>query len=277
MTALVVALVLLAALLHATWNAILKSGPDRLWAITVMAVVGALGALPVALILPRPDPASWVYLGASAAVQVGYCLFLVRAYRDGALTHVYPLARGSAPLLVTLGAAIFAGERLDALALAGVALVSGGIMLLAFGKERPDLKTTAAALVAGAFIAVYMLIDGVGVRVSHQAVGYAAWQAAAQGLGMPFVYWAIHRRPPAIPMGRPGLKVIIAALIGAFGYGVVIWAMSLSPMGQVSALRETSILFAAAIGAVFLREPVTLRRVLAAVVIVVGAVALAAS
>jgi len=277
MTTLVVALVLLAAVMHATWNAILKSGSDRLWAITVMAVVGALGALPIALVLPKPDPDSWIYLGASAGVQVGYCLFLVRAYRDGQFTHVYPMARGSAPLLVTLGAAIFAGEQLDAPALTGVALVSGGIMLLALGRERPDIRTTAAALSAGALIAIYMLIDGVGVRVSHHAIGYAAWQAAAQGLGMPLLYWAIHRRPPAIPMGRPGAKVIVAALIGAFGYCVVIWAMSLAPMGQVSALRETSILFAAAIGAVFLREAVTPRRVIAAVIIVVGAIALAAS
>jgi drug/metabolite transporter (DMT)-like permease len=278
MTTLVVALVLLAALMHATWNALLKGGSsDRLWAITVMAVVGALGALPFALALAKPDPASWLYLGTSAALQVGYCLFLVRAYRDGAFTHVYPIARGSAPLLVTVGAAIFAGETLDALALTGVVLVSGGILLLAVGKERADAKSSVAALIAGGFIASYMLIDGVGVRLSGHAVGYAAWQAAAQGLGMPLVYWFVRRRPPAIPRGRPGLQVIIAALIGAFGYCVVVWAMSLAPMGQVSALRETSILFAAVIGAVFLREAVTPRRVVAAVVIVVGAVVLAAS
>ncbi|MEI7932352.1 MAG: DMT family transporter [Alphaproteobacteria bacterium] len=277
MTPLVVILVLMAALLHATWNALLKGGSDRLWMITVMAVVGALGALPLALILPKPEPASWVYLAASAGLQVIYCLVLVRAYRDGALTHVYPIARGIAPLLVTVGAAIFAAERLDALALAGITLVSSGILLLALDKERPDAKSTAAALTAGAFIASYMVIDGVGVRVSHHAIGYAAWQAVAQGVGLPLLFTALRRRPPPIPRGRPGLPVIIAALIGAFGYGVVIWAMSLAPMGQVSALRETSILFAAAIGAVFLREAVTPRRVVAAAIIVTGAVVLAAS
>src|SRR5205085_1083738 len=119
MTPLVVLLVLAAALVHAIWNAILKSGDDRFWAITVMAVVGALAALPFCLVFPAPDAASWPYLASSAGLQVVYCLFLVRAYRDGALTHVYPIARGTAPLLVTLGAALIARERLELPALAG--------------------------------------------------------------------------------------------------------------------------------------------------------------
>jgi len=276
MSPIVVGLLLTAAVLHATWNAILRSGSDRLWSITIMAAVGALVALPFALGLPKPDAASWPYLALSASLQVGYSLFLVRAYRDGHLAHVYPIARGTAPLLVTLGAAVFAGERLGAPAAAGVALVSGGIMILGLGRDRPDLRSTAAALAAGAFIASYMVTDGVGVRASEHAAGYAAWQAVAQGATLPLVYWAIRGRPPGVPRGWPGARVIAAAVMGVFGYCVVIWAMSRSPMGQVSALRETSILFAALIGAVFLREPVTARRLLGGAVIASGAICLSA-
>ncbi len=111
MTPVVATLILTAALLHATWNAILRSGSDRLWSITVMGTVGVLVALPVAIGLPHPAPPSWPYIALSAFLQTGYSLFLVRAYRDSHLTHVYPIARGTAPLLVTLGAAVFAGEQ----------------------------------------------------------------------------------------------------------------------------------------------------------------------
>ena len=276
MSPLVVGLLIMAAVLHATWNAILRSGADRLWSITVISAVGALVALPFALALPKPGLASWPYLALSDALQVGYCLFLVRAYRDGHLAHVYPVARGTAPLLVTLGAAIFAGERLALPGLAGVALVSGGIMILGLGKDRPDVRSTGAALAAGAFIACYMVCDGVGVRASQHATGYAAWQAVGQGAAMLPVYWAIRRRPPSLPRGAPGARVVLAAVIGVFSYCVVVWAMSRSPMGQVSALRETSILFAALIGAVFLHERITLRRLLGAVVIASGAICLSA-
>jgi len=276
MSPLVVGLLITAAVLHATWNAILRSGSDRLWSITVITTVGALVALPFALVLPKPDAASWSYLALSAILQVGYCLFLVRAYRDGHLAHVYPIARGTAPLLVTLGAAIVAGERLSAPGMAGVALVSGGIMILGFGKDRPDARSTGAALAAGAFIASYMVSDGIGVRVSQHATGYAAWQAVTQGVAMPLVYWVLRRRPPSMPRGAPGARVAVAAVIGVFSYCVVVWAMSRSPMGQVSALRETSILFAALIGAVFLHEPITPRRLLGGAVIASGAICLSA-
>ena len=118
---LVLALVLGAALLHASWNAMLRSGLDRLWSITLMCAVGASAAAVAALILPPPAPASWPYAGLSAVLQIGYCLFLVRAYERGELGQVYPVARGAAPLLVALGAAVFAGERLAPQALTGLA------------------------------------------------------------------------------------------------------------------------------------------------------------
>jgi len=270
MSPLVIALVLGSAVLHAAWNALLRSGADRLWSMTVMCALCAVFALPVALIAPFPAPASWPYIIGSAGLQIAYALFLVRAYRQGQLAHVYPIARGVAPLLVTLGAALVAGEQLAPVSLLGVVLVSSGIAAIAFGQGRPDAVSSLAALATGCF----MVTDGVGVRLSDHAIGYAAWQAILDGAPMPLVYFALRRSWPPV---RPNLelgKMAVGALISVTAYGVVIWAMSLSPMGQVSALRETSILFAAVIGVAFLKERVTARRLLGAAMIAGGAVAL---
>ncbi|THD77217.1 MAG: EamA family transporter [Phenylobacterium sp.] len=274
MSLLVIALVLGSAVMHAAWNALLRSNADRLWAMAVMCFLCAVLALPVALIVPAPAAASWPYMAASAAVQIGYALFLVRAYREGLLAQVYPIARGTAPLLVTLGAALFVGEHLALLSLVGVVLVSGGIVAIAFGQGRPDAGSTLAAVATGACIAAYMVIDGVGVRHSGHPIGYAAWQAILEGAPMPLVFLAIRRRLPVLGWNRELAKMTVGAAISVTAYGVVIWAMSLSPMGQVSALRETSILFAAVIGAVFLRERLTARRLLGAAMIAGGAIAL---
>jgi drug/metabolite transporter (DMT)-like permease len=277
MPLLVIALVLGSAVMHAAWNAMLRANADRLWAMAVMCFLCAVLALPVALIAPAPVPASWPYMLASAGVQIGYGLFLVRAYRVGLLAHVYPIARGTAPLLVTLGAALFAGEHLAPLSLLGVVLVTSGIVAIAFGHGRPDGPSTAAAVATGACIAAYMVIDGIGVRKSGHAIGYAAWQAVLEGTPMMLVYFAIRRRWARIGLNRRSGQMLIGAAISVTAYGVVIWGMSLAPMGQVSALRETSILFAAIIGAAFLKERITARRLLGAAMIAGGAVALSIS
>jgi len=274
MSPFVVAMVLLAAVLHATWNAILRGGEDRLWSMTGICVAGTVIAAPLAVGLPQPEPASWPYLGLSVVLQISYCLFLVRAYRDGQLAHVYPIARGSAPLLVTLGAAVFAHETLSGSALVCVALVSGGVLILVLGRDRPDTRTVIAAIATGCFIAAYMVTDGIGGRLSHHAVTYAAWDAVGQGPVMFLAYWVFRRRLPPLPRGLAGGHVLLAALIGVVGYSIIVWAMSINPMGKVSALRETSILFAALIGAVFLREPLTLGRIVGGATIAAGAIGL---
>lgn len=274
MSPLVISLVLGSAVLHASWNALLRSTPDRLWSIAVMCALCAVIALPVGLAAGEPLPASWPYLATSAALQIGYTLFLVLSYRTGQLAHVYPIARGSAPLLVTLGAAIVAGEHLAPLGLLGVVLVSSGIVAIAFGHGRPDAVSTLAALATGTFIAAYMVVDGMGVRVSGNAIGYATWQAVVEGAPMPLVYVLIRRAPPKVALDRQLGLMAVGALVSLTAYGVVIWAMNLSPMGKVSALRETSILFAAVIGVVFLKERLSARRLLGAAMIAGGAVAL---
>lgn len=278
MAPLTVALLLFAALLHASWNAILRGGSDRLWSISVMAAFGGALAVAVDLTLgwPAPAPESWPFMAASAVLQVGYCLFLVRAYRDGHLAHVYPIARGTAPLLVTLGAWLFAGEHLTVPELAGVLLVCAGIMTLAIGRDRPDARTLGAAVACGAFVACYMIVDGLGVRRSGHPLSYAAWASGVQGSAILLAFVAIRRRVPERPRGRAGAAVVIGAAISTLGYGIALWAMSGSPMAQVSALRETSILFAAVLGALLLKEPLSLRRIVGGVGIAAGAICLAA-
>lgn len=272
---LVIALVLGSALLHATWNVLLRSGADRLWAITVMSLVsGAVAAVAVFLV-PVPAPASWAFAALSGALQVGYCVFLVWAYEKGDLGQVYPIARGAAPLLVALGAAVFAGERLSPLALCGLALVCVGIVGLSLGRQRLHLHATLLALASGGFIAGYMVCDGIGVRLSGHPIGYFAWMSLAQAAPMPVVYFAIRGRWPAIHPDREAAKAVGGGLISIVAYGVVVWAMAGAVMAKVSGLRETSILFAAILAGLFLKERFTPRRGACAVLITLGALLLA--
>jgi len=276
MTVTVVILVLGAAILHATWNAMLRSGADRFWSMVVMSVVSASVALPLAWLLDSPMSASWPYIGLSAALQISYWLFLVRAYRDGDLGQVYPIARGSSPMLVTIGAAIFAGERLAPVALAGVGMVSAGIIAMAFGRHRPDAKSMLAALATGLFIAGYTVSDGIGSRLSGHPQSYAAWLFLVQGAPMTLIYIATRGRVAIAPFDLETLKAAGSGVLSLLGYAIVIWALARSPMGQVSALRETSILFAVLMGTIFLGEELTVGRIVAGAMIAVGAIVLSA-
>jgi drug/metabolite transporter (DMT)-like permease len=237
-------------------------------------MISAASALPFALLLPRPDPASWPYIGASASVQITYCLFLVRAYRDGELSQIYPIARGSAPFMVALGAALFAHERLGPVALIGLGCVSSGVISLARGKDRAHPTAVAIAVSTGVMIAGYTLIDGIGARLSHNSFAYTAWLFVCQGAPMPLIYLMIRGRL-RIPLNRETLLTAFGGLISALSYGAVILAMTLTPMGAVAALREVSILFAVLIGRVFLKERSSPARMAAGAVIAVGASCLA--
>jgi len=269
------ALVLFAALLHASWNALLRGGRDRLWTMTVMNITtAAVCAVGVLLMIP-PEVASWPYIVASALLHVGYSLFLVRTYRTGDLGQTYPIARGSSPVLVTFGAAIFAGELPSPLGMVGVLLVSGGIISLAFEQRHLSKAVLPYALATGAFIGAYSVTDGVGVRLSGNAVSYTLWMELLAGLIFPFVY--AHRRDwKSLVRDREQTGVAAAGgIISTLGYGIIIYAMSKEPMGSVSALRETSVVFAAFIGAIFLHERLSAYRIAACLVIAVGALCIA--
>ncbi len=272
---LIAVLVLGSALLHATWNVMLRSGADRLWAITVMSLVSGAFGFVAAFFLPAPSPESWVFAVGSGLLQIGYCLFLVWAYEKGELGQVYPIARGTAPLLVALGAAVFAGERLSPASLTGLVLVSSGIIGLSLGRDRLHVHATALAVVSGGFIASYMVCDGIGVRLSGHPVSYFAWMSFAQAAPMPFAYFALRRRWPSIGFNREAAKALGGGAISLVAYGVVVWAMSGAAMAKVSGLRETSILFAAILAALFLGERFTWRRGVCAALITFGALLLA--
>lgn len=283
----VLLLVLLAAVLHASWNALVKAGEDKLVMQTLVISVHGFLAMPLLVFLPLPDPASWPYLAASALIHFVYYAGVIGAYRHGDLSQVYPIARGSAPALVALGAWVVAGEGLSAWELLGVFTVSLGIISLTGLPGRRsrnregqgedgarEAKAIAFALLTGATIASYSLIDGLGVRESGSALSYILWLFALEAIPLTaFAVW--RRRGRVVEAFRPHLKAgTIGSLLSGLAYGIVIWAMSVAPMAHVVALRETSVLIAALIGTRLLSEPFGRRRIAAAGVVAAGAILL---
>jgi len=239
-----------------------------------MVVMCAVVAVACALALPfvhAPAQPSWPYVAASALLHVGYFLFLLRAYREGDFVQSYPIARGSSPVLVTLLAAIFAHESLGLASTLGVLLVAGGILSLAFEGGRLQLATVPAALATGCFIGAYSVTDGVGVRLSGDAVGYTVWMCLVWGAAMPLGYVALRGTEGLRRPANEGLRACLAGLLSLLAYGLVLWAMQRAPLGVVSALRETSVVFAALLGALLLHQPLGARRAVACGVIAAGA------
>ncbi|HEV2505306.1 MAG TPA: DMT family transporter [Mesorhizobium sp.] len=274
MSAVVVSLALFAAILHATWNAFLRSGGDRLWTVTVMSLASTVFALPFVFIYPLPPSGAWLYIVLSAGLQVGYSAFLVAAYRNGELGQVYPIVRGTVPLLVTLGGFIITGDRLDPYQIAGVVLVALGIMSLALGKGRASISSILFALATGTIIAAYATVDSIGVRQAAQSGAYTAWVLVLYGLFLPAVFVA-RRRRLAVDFGaRETWKALAGGLVAMVAYGVVVAAFALGPAGPITALRETSVVFAVLIGWTFLGETLTARRVLACVIVAAGTILL---
>jgi drug/metabolite transporter (DMT)-like permease len=264
-------IVLLAAVLHASWNALLRAGADRLWSMTVMCIAIALVCAGLACVVAVPARASWGCIILSALLHVGYNLFLVRTYRSGDLGQTYPIARGSSPLLVSLGAAVFANELPDLVSMAGVLLVSGGIISLAFQGRKLGLDSLGYALGTGCFIGAYSVTDGIGVRLSGTPVGYTVWMCLLWGVMAPPVY-AVARDWRSLVRGPREMAIAAGGgIVSLVAYGIIIFAMSLGPMGPVSALRETSVVFAALIGRFFLNERLTVYRVAACIVVAIGA------
>jgi drug/metabolite transporter (DMT)-like permease len=274
MTLPIAAIVLFAALLHASWNALLKGTSDRLWSMTIMGIATALACAALLPFLPTPLRASWPYLVGSSVLHIGYNIFLIRAYRSGEFGSAYPIARGSSPLLVTLGAAAVAGEAPSTFGIAGIVLVSGGIISLAFRGRRLPEAGIFYALGTGLIIAAYSVTDGIGGRLSGSPVSYTLWMCLLWGLTAAPVYW-LRRRDNHLWRGaRSTSAAALGGLVSLLAYGIVIFAMTRAPMGSVSALRETSVLFAVLLGRVFFAEPLTLRRIVSALVIAAGALCL---
>jgi uncharacterized membrane protein len=268
----IIGLTLAAAVLHATWNAILRSGVDRLWSVTIMSFATTLAAIPCALLLPLPRTQSWAYLGISAVLQVLYIILLAHAYRHGELAQVYPIVRGSVPLLVSIGGFVFAGQRLNAGTLSGIGLISVGIVSLAFGRVRAEAKSLALALVTALLVASYVTADGIGVRLAGNSQSYAAWIFALYGALLPMTFLLLRGRITVSLRAPETLKVMTGGVVSFVSYGAITAALAAGNVGPVAALRETSIVFAVLIGHIVLGERLTGRRVLVCLAVTLGAV-----
>lgn len=274
----VAALVLLAAVMHASWNALVKAGGDKTAVQVIVIVTSGLPALIALPFFPLPDPAAWPFLAASTVIHFAYYVALLGAYRHGDLSQTYPIARGSSPVLVALGAWLYAGEAQDAMQILGIAVASIGIISLAGpprfgangGRRAGEGKAIAFAFATSITIAFYTLMDGMGVRRTPEPMSYVVWLLFLESpLMLAIGLWL--RRGRIVESYRPHLlKGAMGGLVAGLGYGIVIWAMDRVPMAHVSMLRETSVILAAAIGALFLSEPFGKRRIAAAALVAVG-------
>ncbi|MDQ6621125.1 MAG: EamA family transporter [Pseudomonadota bacterium] len=269
--------VLGAGILHAGWNAVLKSSPGGDPMLDTASVVAGSSVCALVLLpfVPIPFADAWKFAAASTAIHFAYYFTLAHAYRTGDLSFVYPLMRGTAPLLVTILGIVLLGEMPSLHAGVGIVLICAGIVSIAFvRKERHPPGAARWAFANAAIIGAYTLVDGAGARASGNALGYVAWLIFLEG--MPFLLWVRVRYGPSatVYVQRCWRRGLLAGAGSIAAYGIVLWAMTRAPVAAVAALRETSVLFAALFGALFLREGFGLARVAGAVSVVAGIAAL---
>lgn len=300
MTGFVFGAILCAALLHAAWNALIKSGVDKALDTALVHGIGTLVAVPLVAFAYHAvgplAPAAWPWLIASVLIHFAYYAALAAAYRHGDLSLAYPLMRGSAPLLVALAGVPLLGERLSPQAWAGVLGISLGVLALGLsaGARRPvatpgsstpatvarPSRAVALALANAVVIALYTIVDGLGVRAAGNAWLYVGTLFLLDGL--PYLLFVLWRRGPrrgeaCRHMARRWPLATLGALASLGSYAIALWAMTQAPVATVAALRETSVLFAALIGVLLLREPFGWRRAAGTLVILAGVMTLRAS
>jgi drug/metabolite transporter (DMT)-like permease len=269
--------VLAAAAMHAACNATIKVRLDRFASISLMTVGMGIVALPALSLVALPGAIGWLLIAASVALHIGYRLFLVKAYETGDLAQTYPLARGAAPLLTTLGGIALIREIPAGLAILGILLLSAGTLLMSMRGGNGltvERRAIGFAFITSLFVAGYTLTDGMGARSTDGAASYAAWLFAADALVTGALMIFVRGRgivSTMLPEWRTGL---ITGALAAGAYWIAVWAMTQAPIASVAALRETSILFAMAISVFSLGEAVTRWRVAAALLIVCGIIAL---
>jgi drug/metabolite transporter (DMT)-like permease len=269
--------VLGAGFLHAGWNALLKNaqGTEPMLDTATVVVGSAVWSVLVLPFVPLPDAAAWKFIAMSSVVHFGYYVTLSHAYRTGDLSFAYPLMRGTAPLVTTVLGIVFLRELPSVQVAIGIVLICAGIVSIAFvRRERHPPAALRWALANAGLIAAYTLVDGAGVRASGHALSYVSWLLALEGL--PYLAWVLWRGgPPAVHYIARGRQL---AVVGGFGslaaYAIVLWAMTRAPVAAVAALRETSVLFAALIGAVWLKEGFGVMRLVGAASVVAGIAAL---
>jgi len=263
-----------AAVTHAAWNAIAHGIKDQTLAFALIGVGGIATGIPLIFVAAMPRAGCWPYLLGSVAIHVFYNLLLMQCYRLGEFGQVYPLARGTSPLVVTILAAIFVHEHLALPQITGVLIISGGLATLALAGRRPDHAALLAAVGTGLTIAAYTTVDGVGVRLSASPAGYIGWLMVLESLCVPM--FALARRRDVVLKQRP--RVLLAGLgagaLSVLAYGLVLWAQTQGALAPIAALRETSVIFGAIIGTLIFREPFGRTRIAATVLVVTGIVLL---
>ncbi len=275
--------VLLAALLHASWNAMIKGGSDVLLdTATIVAGAGIL-TLPFLWIVPLPAAASWPYIFGSIVVHLAYYFLMVNAYRTGELSLVYPLMRGVAPLITAVLGIVWLRELPAPISWLGMLLISIGVIALALrpAGNAPLLighgRAVSFALANAAVIAVYTIIDGTGARLAGDPWSYIVWLFVLDAIPFSIYMLATRRRAFVAALGNQRWHALIGGGLSAGAYAISVWAMTKAPVALVASLRETSVLFATLIGARLLKEHLTLRRWAGVGAVVLGVVALKAA
>jgi drug/metabolite transporter (DMT)-like permease len=270
----VFAAVLLAAACHAGWNAAIKRGLDPLATTVSISIGAALVALVLMPFAGLPGAASWPFVIASVLIHLVYFAALIESYRSGDMGQVYPIARGSAPLMTAAATTTLLGERIGWLGWCGVVLLAAGVLLISLrgGRDlaRLDRRAVGFALFTAVTICAYSVVDGVGARLSGSANAYSL--ALFVGIGPMMAVYARVRSGPAVftAMRRHGAIGLAGGALQLGSYGIAIWAMTVAPIALVAALRETSVLFGAVIAVVLLKEPLRASRIAAALLIVIG-------
>ncbi len=266
--------VLFAAACHAGWNALIKVGLDPLSTTTLISIGSGIVALAFAPFVGMPAAAAWPWLIASVVIHLVYFASLIESYRTGDLGQVYPIARGSAPLMTAAATTIFIGETLTLIGWVGIlALVAGVLLLSARGGRdlaKIDRRAIGFALFTALTICAYSVVDGIGARLSDNSKAYSIWLFV--GIALVMVPYALYRDgPDVIPaMHRFWRRGFAGGALQVLSYGIANWAMTVAPIAIVATLRETSVLFGAVIAVVVLKEPLRMARVFAACLIVCG-------
>ncbi len=277
----VIAAVLCGALLHAGWNAFVKSSDDKALEMVLLHLLGGLGALPLLLWLGLPRPEAWPYIAASVLIHIGYYIAVVGAYKHGDLGLTYPIMRGFAPLLVALASATLIGEVLSTAAWVGIVGISVGVALVGLAHPGDTLnhgKALAFAFANAAIIATYTLVDGLGVRASGDTARYVLLLFVFDGIPYALLVWfrrSPEQRREMLSYARTRWPVAALGGMASLGsYAIALWAMTRAPVASVAALRETSVLFAAVLGTWLLKEPFGVQRAIGTAVIVASVMAL---
>jgi drug/metabolite transporter (DMT)-like permease len=276
MDSFVFAAVLVAAASHASWNALIKFRLDPFATMSIVAVASGIIAVPLAPFTGVPIPAAWPWVIASVILHIGYYVGLTEAYRTGDLSQVYPIARGSAPLMTALIATTVVGEHLSVIGWAGILVLVGGVFLLSFRGGRDlakiDRRAVGFAFFTAMTICGYSVTDGVGARISGNPHAYTTWLFHLDGVAM-LIFALLRRGHSIVKNARIYWQLgLLGGALSMFSYWVAIWAMTKAPIAIVAALRETSVLFGTAIAVVMLKESLRPARIVAAVMIVCGLV-----